>query len=187
MARLTADQWIEIRSRREAGESFGNLAKAFGVSKAAIMKRAKLENWLSGDDIEASVRRRVAEKVAGASHAVTAGNFQQVAEIIDTEAERRVDVEMRHRQEWEQLEPFRRAAMAKMKDAHDAGNQSGAKHQWLIAKVASEVAKNHIQALASKQDAERRAYRLHDPTVVSANAATQIILEVPDRPYEPAR
>jgi hypothetical protein len=187
MRRLTADEWAEIRSRREAGESFGNLAKAFDISKAAITKKSRVEKWLTGQDIEEAVRRRVSEKVAGASNLVTAGNFRQVAEIIDAEAERRVEIELRHRQEWEQLEPFRKASMAKMKDAHDAGTTPAAKHQWLVAKVASEVAKNHILGLAAKQDAERRAYRLNDPTTVSATAATQIILEVPERPYEPAR
>lgn len=183
MARLTAEQWQEIRERREAGESLGHLATAYDVSKVTIFKRAKKEGWADGQDIEATIRRKFNEKANGMTNAVSA---ERRAEIIDAESERRVEVEQRHRQEWEQLEPFRRAAMAKMKDAHDAGTQATAPRQWTVAKVASEVAKNHIQALAAKQDAERKAYRLHDPTV-SVNTATQIILEVPDRPYEPAR
>ncbi len=183
--RPTAAQWAEIRTRREAGESFGALAKAFDISKTAVIRRSQMEGWKGGQNIEESVRRRTAEKMAGADEAITTGNYEQVAEIIDAEANRRVEIELRHRDEWTQLEPYRKVAMMKMKDAHDAGVKSGAKGQWVIAKIASEVAKNHIMALATKQEAERKAYRLNDPTVVSATSATQIILEVPERCYEP--
>ena len=48
MPRLADDQWAEIRLRREMGESFPALAKAFGVSNQAIKKRAVKEGWGDG-------------------------------------------------------------------------------------------------------------------------------------------
>ena len=68
MPRLAAEQWAEIRVRREAGESFGSLGKAFGVNEAAIFRRSKKEGWGDGVDVGAAVRRRVNERVNGVVH-----------------------------------------------------------------------------------------------------------------------
>ena len=38
-SKLTPEQWDEVKKRRLAGESFGNLAKDYGISKAAIIKQ----------------------------------------------------------------------------------------------------------------------------------------------------
>lgn len=45
MPRLSADKWEQIRAEREAGASFGELAKRYSVSVGAIHKRAKAEGW----------------------------------------------------------------------------------------------------------------------------------------------
>ena len=83
MARLTADQWETIRAEREAGKSFPELAKKHGVSHQAIQKRAKNEGWGDGADIGVTVRRKVAEKVAG----VVAGcNPKKKAEALEDAA-----------------------------------------------------------------------------------------------------
>lgn len=46
MARLTAEQWAQVRKEREeAGTPYRALAAKHGVSDAAIIKRAKAEGW----------------------------------------------------------------------------------------------------------------------------------------------
>lgn len=46
MARLSPEQWAEVRKdREETGTSYRALAARYGVSDAAIIKRAKAEKW----------------------------------------------------------------------------------------------------------------------------------------------
>jgi len=184
MKRLTGEQWQEIRERREAGESFGSLSAAFDIDRTVIFRRAKKEGWGDGKDIEAAIHRAYDEKANGVVVGLTP---EKRAALIDAEAERRAEIERRHRAEWEQLEPYRLAAVQRMQSAHELGEDPSAKPAWVTAKIASEVAKNHIGALAAKQDAERKAHRLNDQEPVQAGVANQIILEVPERAYEPAR
>lgn len=97
MARLTADQWETIRAEREAGASFPELAARHGVSHQAIQKRAKAEGWGDGRDVGDSVRRKVAEKVAG----VVAGcNPKKRADAINTAADEAAGIIRTHREEW---------------------------------------------------------------------------------------
>ena len=98
MARLTADQWETVRAEREAGASFPELAARHGVSHQAISKRAKKEGWGDGTDLEGTIQRKVAEKVAGV---VAGSNPKKRNEAADAEAERRAEVLRRHRDEWQ--------------------------------------------------------------------------------------
>lgn len=97
MARLTADQWGTVRAEREAGASFPELAARHGVSHQAIQKRAKAEGWGDGRDVGDSVRRKVAEKVAGV---VADCNPKKKAEAIDAAADEAAGIVRRHRDEW---------------------------------------------------------------------------------------
>jgi len=110
MARLTADQWETIRAEREAGASFPELAARHGVSHQAIQKRAKAEGWGDGRDVGDSVRRKVAEKVAG----VVAGcNPKKRADAINTAADEAAGIIRTHREEWaEHQRLFPTAAIA---------------------------------------------------------------------------
>lgn len=137
MPRLAADQWAEIKQRREAGESFGSLAKAFGVSDAGIIKRARREGWGDGTDVGAAVRRKVSEKVSGV---VSGANFTDKAKAIDHAAEKGAEVIARHQQDWE----AHRAFFGSVADDFDA-----ARH-----------AKMNAEALRIMQDGERKAYNL---------------------------
>ena len=66
MPRLTADQWAEIRAEREAtGVSLRDLGDKYGISAAAVLKRAQKEGWGDGADVGATIRRKVNEKVNG--------------------------------------------------------------------------------------------------------------------------
>ena len=98
MPRLTADQWETIRAEREAGCSFPELAAKHGVSHQAIQKRAKKEGWASGEDVQETIRRKVAEKVA---RIIATDNPQKKAAAIAAAADKAAMVITRHRDDWE--------------------------------------------------------------------------------------
>ncbi len=97
MPRLPLEKWAEIRARRETGASFGTLAREFGVSKTAIMKRAKAEGWGDGSDIAGLVRDRAMAKVAG----LVAGPRQKREEALEQAAESAAALLERQRNDWE--------------------------------------------------------------------------------------
>lgn len=97
MPRLSPDTWAEIRALRETGISYGALAAEFGVSKTAIMKRAKAESWADGSDVSEIIRKRAMAKVTG----VVAGDRAKKAEALDRAADNAASVLNRHRLDWE--------------------------------------------------------------------------------------
>ena len=137
MPRLATEQWAEIRVRREAGESFGSLAQAFGVSDVAILKRARKEGWGDGTDVGAAVRRKVSEKVSGV---VSGANLAEKAAAIDRAAEIGAEIIAKHQQDWED----HRAFFKSVSQDFDAGRH----------------AKINAEALKILQEGERKAYNL---------------------------
>jgi hypothetical protein len=98
MPKLTRDQWADVRAEREAtGASFPELAAKWGVSHQAIQKRAKAEGWADGQDVGDTIRKKVAEKVAGL---VAGCNPKMKADAIDAAAERGAAVLSQHQNEW---------------------------------------------------------------------------------------
>lgn len=149
MPRLTATQWEDARSEYEAGASQNYVAEKFGCSRAAVQKRIQRDGWVQ--DIEASIQRKVSEKVAG----MVAGCHQQEkAEAIDAEATKRAGIIDRHRTEWEVLEQVRKATLLIAKKAHDGDEK------WPVAKCAAETIGTQVRALETKQVAERKAWGL---------------------------
>lgn len=140
MARLTADQWETVRAEREAGASFRDLASKHGVSHQAIVKRAKTEGWGDGQDVGETVRRKVAEKVAGV---VASGNPKKKAAAIDAAAAVGAAVLLRQQQDWQ----CHRELFGAIPDGFEEG-----KH----AKISAEM-------LAIRHKGERLAYRLDAP------------------------
>jgi hypothetical protein len=140
MPRLTADQWETIRAEREAGASFGELAKRHGVGKSAITNRSVREGWGNGQDVGAAIRRRVSEKVSGA---VSVDPVKKAA-AIDAEAGRAAAVVARHRSELE--EHVLLFPVTEIKENFDVGKS----------------AKISIEMLAIRQKAERIAWGLED-------------------------
>jgi hypothetical protein len=139
MPRLTSDQWGNIRAEREAGASFPELATKHGVSHQAIQKRAKIENWGDGKDVGETIRRKVAEKVAG----VVAGcSPKKKAEALDAAADNVASVVRQHQQEWAD----HRVHFGSVPKDFEAG-----KH----AKISAEM-------LAIRQKGERAAHGLED-------------------------
>lgn len=158
MPRLTADQWTEVRTRRETGESFGSLSKAFEINEAAICRRAKKEGWGHGMDVSAVVRRKVNEKVNGVLNGV---DFKKTAQIIDAAAERGAALLRQHQQDWE-------AHRTRFKEV-PADFEEG-KH----AKISAEM-------LKIRHDGERVAYRLDEPG--GGNTDLRIVIERETHPW----
>lgn len=140
MPRLTAEQWAEVRARREAGESFPSLANAFGISHQAIQKRAKDEGWGDGIDVGVAVRRKVAEKVAGV---VAGGNPKKTAEILDAVAEKGAGIVRRQQEDWETHRQRFGSVPADFEDGK-------------LAKITAEM-------LKIRHDGERTAHHLDEP------------------------
>lgn len=146
MARLTSDQWQEARQAWEADPTltFEGLAERLGLSRQAVSKKAKGENWT-----KVGALRKVAEKaqlqadckvaqVAGA----TAKNAEQAT--FDASVEIRADVIDRHRSDW--AEHRKLFTLKDIKDKFEAGKQ---------AKISAEM-------LMIRQRGERAAYGLED-------------------------
>jgi hypothetical protein len=68
MPRLSRDTWAQIRAEREAGLSFGLLASRYGISKTAIIQRAKAEGWGDGADVAELVRRKAMRQSCRRGH-----------------------------------------------------------------------------------------------------------------------
>jgi hypothetical protein len=68
MPRLSRDTWAQIRAEREAGLSFGLLASRYGISKTAIVQRAKAEGWGDGTDVAELVRRKAMRQTYRRGH-----------------------------------------------------------------------------------------------------------------------
>ena len=134
MPRLSPDQWAEIRALRETGASFGALAREFGISKTAIMKRAKAEGWGDGSDIAGLVRERAMAKVTG----LVAGSRQKRETAIEHAAETAAAVLQRQRNDWEAHrqrhghlpEGFEEAKLAKITAEMLILRQKGERAAW---------------------------------------------------------
>lgn len=153
MARLSPEQWEEVRAKREAGASFPALGAEFGISHQAIQKRAKAEGWGDGQDVKVAIVKKVAEKVAG----VVAGcNPKKKAEAIDAEAGKAAAVVTRHREEW----PKARDMAEKARETH--ANAAGMDDKR-VAFEDLKAAKIHAETLKIIQDGERKAWNLDVP------------------------
>lgn len=140
MPRLTADQWETVRAEREAGASFGELAARHGVSKPAIVKRAKTEGWGDGKDVGEAYRSKVTEKVTGI---VTVGDPKKKAAALEAAAAQGAEVVRRQQEDWD----AHRARFAGVPADFEEG-----KH----AKISAEM-------LAIRHKGERAAWGLEEP------------------------
>jgi len=141
VARLTIEQWADVRAEREAsGRSFRDLAAKHGVSDVAIVKRAQKEGWGDGSDVGRAIRRKVSEKLAGIS---TADPKKKEA-ALDGEAEKGAAVIIAHREDWD--EHRRLYPIAAIKEDFEMGKK---------AKISAEV-------IMLRQKGERQAHNLDE-------------------------
>jgi DNA-binding MurR/RpiR family transcriptional regulator len=150
MPRPTRDTWIEIRAERETGASFGELATKYGISKAAIIKRAHKEGWGDGGDVAEEIRRRVNEKLAG-----TVVPEEKREAAMDAAAELAAEVVMRHQEETNAARERLYAGLKAHKAATTKEEKSLAFEDLKAAKIAAE-------ALAIIQRLERINWGLDD-------------------------
>jgi hypothetical protein len=152
MPRLTKEQWENVRAEREAGASYGDLAAKHGVSKAAILKRARKEEWRDDEDIQQIIRDRAAAKV---NAVVTTGNPEKRAQALDEAAERTAEVISRHREETNAIRDRLYAGLKAHKRAEDRAAKQLAFEDLKAAKISSEC-------LLNIHKAERQAWSIDD-------------------------
>jgi hypothetical protein len=150
MPRLTAEQWNEIRQRREAGETFRSLADAFGISDPAICKRAKAELWGDGLDLGSAIRQRVQEKVNGV---VNGANPEETEAAIEAAATTGADLISRQQGDWE---------LHRSRFGPVAATLDDAKH-----------AEASARALSLLHAGERKSHGLSDSALPLADAETE--------------
>ena len=138
MARLTQDQWAEVRAAREAGASISSLAREHGVDRKAIQRRIQAEGWSDGSDVAQEIQRRSAEKVAG----IVAGDPKKKAQAIADEAERVVEVVRRHRTEIVAVRDTLYAGLKAHKAALSKADKQTAFEDLKAAKISSECMMN---------------------------------------------
>jgi len=161
MPKLSRDTWKQIRAEREAGLSFGLLASRYGISKTAIVRRAKDEGWNDGADAAELVRRKARDKVAGADTT----DHQKRAAAIDTAAELAANVIRRHQAEAEQVRELLWRGLEASRAAETLDEKRLAFETLKAAKISSET-------LANLQRMERISYGLDDAT-----GKTEIVIE----------
>ncbi len=163
MRRLSDEVWAQIRAEREAGLSFGLLAARYGISKAAIVRRAKLEAWGDGTDVAGEVRRKAVEKVSGLAE-MTDPEKREAA--IDAAAELAADVLRRHQAEAEQVRELLWRGLAEHRAASGLEAKREAFETLKAAKIASET-------LTNLQRMERISYGLDNDN----SGRTEIVIE----------
>lgn len=139
--------------------TMSGLAEKYGVDKAEISRKAKREGWVKRNQLasinEAAQRR--ADQLTDSTGGPTQRELNTGDLATRTKSEAlRAEVTARHRQEWAELENFRKSALVSMKRAHEAGDRTA----WGIAKLAADTAKANISALDIKQQGERKAWGL---------------------------
>jgi hypothetical protein len=151
--------WAKIREDREVlGKTFRELEAKYGVSFSFISKRAKAEGWGDGTDFERLIHDRQERKVIGATDL----SPKKVAEAIDAEAEKRANVRLRHRKEWEQVAALRQEALEVRKI-----DLKKAFEKLKLAKITAEMT-------AIQQHGEIRAYGLEIPVDVKSLSDEQL-------------
>ena len=151
--------WETSRAEYEAGATQSELSRNHGVSRTAIQKHIEAEGWTQ--DVEPSIQRKVAEKVAG----VVAGcNAKKKAEALDAEAARRADVVQRHRDEWEEHKQIVDTAVG----TRDFD--------------AAKLAKITAETLKIRQEAERKAWSIDiaQPNVTNVTISHGGAMATPD-------
>jgi hypothetical protein len=161
MPRLTKDTWADVRAEREAGASFGELAAKYGVDKAAIVRRAKSEEWGDGQDVSEVIRRKVTEKLTGTSPTAP----EKKAAAIDAAADRAAEVVRRHQEETN-------AARERLYSGLKAHKVAITKDEKVLAFEDLKAAKIASEALAIIQRLERINWGIED-----ASSKPEIVIE----------
>ena len=178
MAKLSKDEWLDIRSLWEADPklSFGALASEYGISKQVISVRAKNENWKRQCNLtiinQESIRRADAffEKIDEKTddREKTDETFTLKKEVGMEEAiDRRTDILVKHRHEIVTLDSMQSEA----KSLFDTALKTKKKEDFWMAKIAIDTCKDHIIAVSKKQAMERKCWGMDECDVSPADIA----------------
>nr|DAT56360.1 MAG TPA: InsA C-terminal domain [Caudoviricetes sp.] len=139
--------WETIRAEYEAGASQSDLARRYGVSRTAIQKRIRAENWTQ--DVSDVINRMAEAKVAG----VVAGcNPKKKAAALDRAADRKAEKIREQREVWDGLNRDIRESM-----------KAGDFERLKCLKIGSE-------ALRNVQECERKAWGIVEADIRPAVA-----------------
>ena len=137
MPKLTLEAWEQIRAGFEVGATFSDLARRFGISRQAISKRSKAENWQVDPAAAEQIKVRVASRV-------TSDPAKKEA-ALDQVADQAAEIVRLHRADW-----AGHRGLFPLKDLAQDFNLGKA------AKISCEM-------IALRQRAERAAWGLDDP------------------------
>lgn len=112
MARLSLEQWAEVRKdREENGTPYRALAAKHGVSDAAIIKRAKAEEWSAGTGKRSSKSKRDVSKKVSANQKANprasrktkpTPSVEKLEELPEELLDKAVPLEDAHSIDWEE-------------------------------------------------------------------------------------
>lgn len=197
-APLTEAQWAAARrhweydgdepSYQAAVERAASEFDFVPPSKQAVQQRAKREGWQRRGSMQGIVAaaQRKADRLAAESKREEPVVYRTDAERVQQERvvaeDVRAEVLARHRDEWVEIEMYRRQALAVMQiaaetmpdeDGRAEGHESPPtpnpewtrerKALWDMAKTAADTAAANLRALTAKQEGERKAWGLDEP------------------------
>lgn len=156
MAKLTADQWEIVRAKREAGASFRELVKEFGISMGILSKRSREEGWGDGKDGNRIANARALELVNGIKSGVHPDHF---AAAVEAAAQGKAGVLMRHQADWMiHRESFGPELLQEVPADHPAGEEREVTRRFNRMKMA----KISAEMLMIRHAGERKAHGIVD-------------------------
>lgn len=198
-AKLTDDQWAAIRAAYEedptityegAADLAGENGKFSPPTKGRISQKAKSDGGWSKRGQLSSINEAAQRLADKAKLNAEVNSYSPERLAARSESERlRAEILTRHREEWEELDEVRRAALDKMRECYqpneDGSPNLAARDEWTIAKMAAETAKINLNALEIKQAGERRSWGLDDPTADDKTGTTRVVLIRKTEPMQP--
>jgi len=163
MAKLSKDEWLDIRSLWEADPklTFGYLAAKYGLTKQTISSRSKKEGWERRGNL-VSITRAAQKKADEKTDELSRLKGDDAA--IDL----RVDILCKHRGEILTLDGMQDSA----KVLFDAALKTKKKEDFWLAKIAIDCVKDHIIAASKKQTMERKCWGLDEFDISPADVAS---------------
>lgn len=189
-AKLTDDQWAAIRAAWEEDPAITyegaaiRAAKEGGFrvpSKGRISQKVKAEGGWSKRGQLSSINEAAQRLADKAKLNAEVNSYSPDRLAARSESERlRAEILTRHRQEWEELDEARRAALNKMRECYqpnkDGGKNLSGREEWTVAKMAAETLKINLNSLEIKQAGERKSWGLDDPVADDRGGTTRIVL-----------
>ncbi|WP_406855205.1 hypothetical protein ABEG18_22090 [Alsobacter sp. KACC 23698] len=156
MARLTAEEWEEIKTRFCVGMSARQLEKQYNVTRQGILQRAEREGWqrTPNGEIQIAVVAKLATTSVTDRSPVAGGNTptSEVTRelVVNQEAERRASMIRQHRAQWEEVTTLRNDALALARKSREGSAEASVRLPDAIAAY-----KKMAEATAAHQRGER--------------------------------